>query len=331
MSARVLVLGGTRFIGRAIVGQLVAEGHEVTIVHRGVHEPDDLPEVRHLHSPRAEWDGLRGELRTLAPDAVVDCLAMNRDDVQRALAVLPDTHLVVISSLDVYRAFASLQHDLETDAVPIDESSPVRADRQPAGGRADQHAAYSKLDVEEEYATRGAVALRVPVTYGEHDEQRREEFVLRRVRAGRPRIPIGAGTLLLTRGYVRDIARGASAAALRPATAGEVINLGEQHTWSVRLWAERIAAAAGVAAIFETVPDALLPPDMSLTATSLRQHVLASTAKARALLDYTDTDPLAALQASVTWHLAHPPDGDGNFAADDTALVASFTDPGAPA
>ena len=38
-------------------------------------------------------------------------------------------------------------------------------------------------------------ALRLSMIYGEHDGQRREEFILRRVRAWR-RIPIGAGTSL---------------------------------------------------------------------------------------------------------------------------------------
>ncbi len=39
-------------------------------------------------------------------------------------------------------------------------------------------------------------ALRLSMIYGEHDGQRREEFILRRVRACRRRIPIGAGTSL---------------------------------------------------------------------------------------------------------------------------------------
>jgi len=40
---RVMVLGGTRFIGAAIVEELAAHGHELLIVHRGEHEPAELP------------------------------------------------------------------------------------------------------------------------------------------------------------------------------------------------------------------------------------------------------------------------------------------------
>jgi nucleoside-diphosphate-sugar epimerase len=49
---RVLVLGGTRFIGLALVEELLGAGHTVAIVHRGEHEPDDLPPtVEHRRSP----------------------------------------------------------------------------------------------------------------------------------------------------------------------------------------------------------------------------------------------------------------------------------------
>jgi len=49
----VVILGGTRFIGRAIVEELAGSGHELLIVHRGELEPDDLPPARHVHTDRA--------------------------------------------------------------------------------------------------------------------------------------------------------------------------------------------------------------------------------------------------------------------------------------
>jgi len=320
---RVLVLGGTRFVGRAVVEQLASLGDEVTVVHRGMSEPPDLPDVRHLHIARADWAVHAGTLRSIRPDAVIDCRALTRDDARAALAALPDAHLVVISSQDVYRAFASLQRGIETDAVPLTETAPLREDRYPHRGEIDEYHDYSKLDVEDEYAARGAAVLRLPATYGEHDSQRREEFILRRVRAGRSRIPIGQGGLLWTRAYVRDIARGACRAAHDTTTAGEIFNLGEESTWSVRRWAARIVEAAGSEAELVTVPDAALPEDMQLTSSAMAQHILVSSAKARAWFGYTDTDPMVALRASVAWHLGHPPEQpNADFSADDAGLAA---------
>jgi nucleoside-diphosphate-sugar epimerase len=320
---RVLVLGGTRFIGRAIVEDLVSAGHDVTVVHRGEHEADGLPRVAHIHLPRERWAGQAARFAATAPDAVVDCLALSRDDARGALGALPGTvHTVVLSSQDVYRAFASLNAARDTDAVPIDETSALSEDRYPHRGHGDEHEHYSKQDVEEEYLSRGAVALRLPATYGEHDVQRREEFILRRVRARRRQIPIGAGGFLWTRGWVRDIARGVRLAAEHSEVGGVAINLGEERTSTIRLWAMCILEAAQSDAELIEVADDVLPADMALSAARLTQHVLVSTARARALLGYTDSDAMTALRSSVGWHLRHPPDdADADFALDDAALA----------
>ena len=113
---RVVVLGGTRFIGRAIVEELSTTGHDLLVVHRGELEPDDMPPVAHLHCDRSELTARRDELVAFHPDAAIDCRALTREDAQIALDALPDgVRLVVISSLDVYRAFGALNDNRETD------------------------------------------------------------------------------------------------------------------------------------------------------------------------------------------------------------------------
>jgi hypothetical protein len=70
------------------------------------------------------------------------------------------------------------------------------------------------------------------------------------------------------------------------------------------------------------VSDDALPPDLGITS-SIAQHLLCDSHKARALLGWTDTDPEEALRRSVSWHLANPPTGDDpGFEADDKALAA---------
>ncbi len=66
---RLLLIGGTEFVGRHVLEQAVAADHEVTVFHRGVTEPPDLPEVEHLHGDR---DGDLGVLRGRRWDAAVD-------------------------------------------------------------------------------------------------------------------------------------------------------------------------------------------------------------------------------------------------------------------
>jgi nucleoside-diphosphate-sugar epimerase len=158
------------------------------------------------------------------------------------------------------------------------------------------------------------------MVYGEHDYQTREEFILRRVRAGRTRIPFGGGAWLTARGYVRDIARGAHLALTTPAAAGQVFNLCEDRSYSVRMWSSMILEAAGSGAELVRVPDELIPEDLAETGT-MSQHLATSSRKARTMLGWTTSDPEQTLRRTVRWHLDHPPAApDGDFSADDRAL-----------
>ena len=318
---KVVVFGGTRFIGRAIVEELAGAGHDVLIVHRGKLEPDDMPPVRHLHAERMELGAHRDELAAFKPDAAVDCRALTRADSEAVLGALPGgLRLVVISSVDVYRAFGALNDDRETDPVPLDESSPVRPDRYPYRGKMPGMDEYDKLDVEDVYVARGATSVRLPMVYGEHDYQLREEFILRRVRAGRRRIPFGSGSWLACRAYVRDVARGVHLVLKTPAAAGQVLNLCEDRTYSMRMWSRMILDAAGSEAELVRVADELLPEDLKPTGT-MTQHILASAQKARSMLGWKTSDPMDSLQTTVDWHLTNPPkDADLDFSTDDRAL-----------
>jgi nucleoside-diphosphate-sugar epimerase len=325
-AVRVLVLGGTGFIGRRVVERLVLRGDDVLVVHRGVTEPVGWVGCRHLHVARTAFAEVSGQARRFAPDAVVDSHALSAADVAAVLPHLPDAALVALSSMDVYRAYEHFRARREGEPVPLDEDAAVRIGRYPYRGEGIGEDDYEKLDVEPPYLARGGSVLRLGFGYGEHDPQRREEFVLRRVRARRRRIPVGAGTLLLTRLYVDDAASAVLAALDNPAAAtGEVFNVGETRSRTVRGWAEQILAAAGSDAELVRVPDHLLPADLRITGAG-SQHMLASSAKAIARLGWKPTDPAVGIANSVAWHLAHPPEpAEPSFAEDETALAATDT------
>jgi UDP-glucose 4-epimerase len=318
---RALVIGGTAFIGRALVSELVARGHDVCILHRGSREPPDLPEVQHIHVDRSDIAAKREEIDKFAPDAVCDNIALFGSHARVVVDALGPRRYIVTSSMDVYRAYGALHTGSATDPLPIDEQSAVRSERYPYRGQIAGMDDYEKLDVEEIYLAHDATVLRLPMVYGPHDAQRREEFMLARVRAGRDRIPIGAGTWLGTRGFVADVARGICLAAESDHLSSEVFNLGESRTYPVAQWAQMILDAAGSQAELVRVPSSKLPPDLGITGT-IAQHLLVASTKARAALRWVDSDPAAALQASVSWHLANPPEAaPADFSADDAALA----------
>jgi UDP-glucose 4-epimerase len=323
---RVAILGGTRFIGLATATELLGAGEDVLLIHRVEHEPPELGRAKHLHADRRELVSVIGEITDFQPDVVIDTCAMTRADAEVAGAIWPATaRLVVLSSCDVYRAYTSRDAGDVTDAVPLDESAPVRAERYPYRGRYPGLDDYEKLDVEEAYRARGATILRLGFVYGPNDPQRREEFVLRRVRAGRPRIPFGVGTWLLSRCFVRDAAMAICLAARSERVPGEVFNVAEARSPTVRLWAEQIIRAADSRARLVRVPDSRLPEDLRISA-AIAQPLLFDSAKARALLGWGETQPETAVAESVRWHLAHPPAGSSSstdFSQDDAALAES--------
>lgn len=123
-------------------------------------------------------------------------------------------------------------------------------------------------------------------------------------------------------GDTGDIARATRLALEVPEAAGQIFNICESRTWSFRQWSERIARAANWDGEFVTVPDDAVPADMKLTK-SFGQHLLFDATKARSILSWADLDPNMRLEASVNWHLAHPPRDATDFADDDNALRAS--------
>lgn len=324
---RVLVLGGTTFIGRRIVERLYERGDHVLVVHRGHHEPSPWVPVAHLRTDRRTLGDHAEEVHRFAPEAVVDTYAMTAEDVSAVLPVLPEVPTVVLSSQDVYQAYTGLRAGRCEAPVPLTEDSELRRDRYPYRGSGLDGVPddYDKLDVEERWLARGAAVLRLPMVYGPHDGQRRENLVLRRVRAGRRQMPIGAGNLLWSRVHVDDAATGVLASLDTRAADGTAVNLAEPFTVPIITWLEQIVRAAGASLELVRVPDSVLPVELALTGAPA-QHMLASVERAERLLGWSTGDQQQRVDESVRWHLDNPPEGrwiPDDTRTDDDALNAA--------
>jgi nucleoside-diphosphate-sugar epimerase len=98
---RLLVLGGTKFLGRHAVAHALAEGHEVTTFTRGSTNPELFPEAEHL---RGDRDGDLDALRGGSWDGVVDTSGYVPRVVRQSAELLRDavTRYVFVSSISVY-------------------------------------------------------------------------------------------------------------------------------------------------------------------------------------------------------------------------------------
>lgn len=101
---RLLILGGTRFLGRHVAEQALARGHHVTLMHRGRSGPQLFPEAEHLLADR---DGDLAVLDRGEWDAVLDTSAYVPRQVRAVTAKLAGRvgHYHLVSSISAYADF----------------------------------------------------------------------------------------------------------------------------------------------------------------------------------------------------------------------------------
>jgi 2'-hydroxyisoflavone reductase len=166
---RLLIIGGTRFVGRHITQAAIERGHDVTLFHRGITNPELFPDAEHVHGDRHA-----GGLSLLAGrsfEAIIDPSAYVQADVEAAAAVAADRYLL-ISSGSVYR---------DPVAAGSDETAPVQEGSE----------AYGELKVlceraaEQRFPGR-ALVLRCGLVVGPHDHTERFTYWPRRAARGGP-------------------------------------------------------------------------------------------------------------------------------------------------
>ena len=175
---RILVIGGTRFVGRHIVDAALRRGHDVTLLHRGRSGDDLFPEAEHLHADR---DGDLALLAGRELDATIDSLGLPACPGALAADALGGRggRYLVISSTSVYA---------EPDGPGFDEDV---ADGRRRGGRRRRghNDTYGPLKVSIERLARetfGDAATVVRPTYviGPWDYTRRFTSWVQRIAAG---------------------------------------------------------------------------------------------------------------------------------------------------
>ncbi len=124
---KLLVIGGTVFVGRHIVEAALARGHQVALFNRGRSGAWLFPEVERIAGDR---DGDHAALRGRVFDAVLDTSGYRPAQVNAASRALsPETFYVFISSVSAYRSFApGKKYDENAPLAPGDSGyGPLKA------------------------------------------------------------------------------------------------------------------------------------------------------------------------------------------------------------
>jgi 2'-hydroxyisoflavone reductase len=174
---RLLVLGGTAFLGRTLVDTALERGHEVTLFNRGRTNPELFPEAERLRGDRnedlsalegREWDAVV-DVATFLPRAVRLATETLRDRVDR---------YVFVSSISAYADFST----------PASEDSPLARLENPESESIED---YGPLKAEcerlaQEALGERALVVRPGLIVGPHDPTDRFTYWPRRVAEGGP-------------------------------------------------------------------------------------------------------------------------------------------------
>ncbi|MFC1745022.1 NAD-dependent epimerase/dehydratase family protein [Candidatus Riflebacteria bacterium] len=313
---KILVIGGTGFIGPYVVRDLIAAGHQVTLFHRNPYPEFERAAVQHILGNRSDLIAFKDEFIKLAPDVVLDMIPFSEDDSKAVVQTFRGIagRIVAISSCDVYRAYGILRgtEGGPLQAVPLTESSAVRKNRFPYRN-IDKNSTYEKILVEETMLNcpdlHGTI-LRLPMVYGPKDKQHRMYQYLKRMQDRRPVIILEQGFSMWrwTRGYVEDVAHAIILAVTDEQALGEIFNVGERNALDMKSWVGLIARSYGWNGDVLTLTEGRLPEELK-PGINTAQHLETDTTKIRKVLGYEEQLPAEeAIRRTIEWELKNPPE-----------------------
>jgi len=310
---RILMMGGTRFIGAYLTQVLVEAGHEVVLFNRG-NKPAPVEGVGQIQGDRKVASQLREKLAAEKFDAVFDNNGRELSDTQPLAEIFRDRveHFVYVSSAGVY---------LKSDQMPHFEGDPVDPNSRHKG----KHETEAYLAAAELPWT----SIRPTYIYGPKNYNDLEAWFFDRIVRDRP-IPIPAEGVHLTQlGHVRDLAQAMAAVLGNKQAIGQIYNISGDRSVTFNGLAKTCAAAAGKS-----------PDDVELVrydptqfnfgkrkAFPMRvQHFFADVSKAKAELDWKpEYDLLSGLQDSFEndYLASGRHQGEVDFSTDDE-ILSSF-------
>jgi nucleoside-diphosphate-sugar epimerase len=253
---RILLIGGTKFIGKAIARRALAEGHEVVLFNRQQTSPQTP--LRTIQGDVERLPDFKADLLAFRPQVVVHCIAYTERHAADLVEVFrgTDAHVFVLSSQDCYDAFQQVVRGKEVSDFPINEQSALTPIEHYWRGIHDHEGGpdYDKnlvtrvvLGAAQENELRATV-FRLPMVYGPEDRQYRSRHgtIIQRIADRRKLLALGQTeqSEIYTYGYVENVAAAVTHGFSRPVTVGRVYNLGEATYRTRRRWAELFAAQA---------------------------------------------------------------------------------------
>ncbi|NNE72243.1 MAG: hypothetical protein HKN26_01105 [Acidimicrobiales bacterium] len=311
MRSSALVIGGTGPTGPGIVSGLEQRGYDVTILHTGAHELDEVAHLPHLHGDVRSSEGLTTALAGSRHDSF-DVVVATYGRLRAIAEILVDRcgHLLSVGGMPAYQGYFNADDFTPSGLpVPTGEDGPTATEAQ--DGKSYRIRRTEEI-VFEHHAS--ATHFRYPIVYGPRQLIPREWLVVRRIIDRRPFIILPDGGLTLNMmGFTENLAHAVLLAVDRPdAAAGQVFNCGDEEVLTLRQMVELIAAELDHDWEVISMPYELAPCTKPLVAQHRTTHKVLDIGHLRHRLGYADVVPAReAVRQTARWLLEHRPDPGG--------------------
>lgn len=250
---RVLVIGGTLFIGKLLVKRLLTADHDVTVLHRRAEHPFG----RRVHNAIADRNDAASVREALAGqkfDAVYDIAydwqrGTTGHQVEACARAIPGdiSRYVFMSSVAAYGD--GLNHAEDDPLASEAHTNPY------VRNKASSERALFRMYHETKFPV---VTMRPPFVYGPENPFYREAFFWDRLKAGRPIIIPGDGNRLMQFVYVNDLVEACFLALEKHTAPGRAFNVADEKALTQVDVVNAIARAAGREAATIRVPRGLM-------------------------------------------------------------------------
>ena len=327
-----LVIGGTGYIGRQLVAELLKLGHTVSVLHRRTGH-DLGRRVANIVADRNDAQAVKAALAGKNPDIVFD----NVYDWERGTTAGHIESTVRASGNNLHRyvfmssvaAYGDGLNHHEGDALAPDDAADLYTRNKAMSERA-LFRLHQRIGLP-------VVTLRPPFVYGpgKSNPYYREAFFWDRLRAGRRIILAGDGRRLMQFVYIKDLVRAALRSLDEPAAVGHAFNIANARPISQAEAVEALGKAAKKPVNFVRIPREYIlragghamGPKLYFAVYYDMPPITQVTAKAQRVLKFKPTDFLTGLKETYRWYLRNNEFPKPDLSFEDALLSTAPTLP----
>jgi nucleoside-diphosphate-sugar epimerase len=303
---KILIIGGSRFLGYHIARKLLGDGHEVVLFNRGLSSHDLGQSVKQIRGDRYDYQTFFEKLHGEKFNVVVDVIAYKAEDSLAAIKTFRShiKHFFHISTAAVYLVTKNYPSPLrEKD---FDRELYPRPKKNNGWWEYGYHKRKCEEVLREAYQKQGfpVTMLRLPLVMGERDYTLRAYSYFIRLQDSKPLILPDGGLNAFTPVYQGDIAKTIASNLLNQSSFGQAYNLAQEEIVTLKDFVARAAEILKKKVEIVDIPSKVLENTsvgISFSPFFMRRSFILQTQKAKKELNFSSTPFDVWLRKTVNW------------------------------